>query len=94
MKRALLVFVLAACVSPAARPPERRAAPQTVKCGAQTCAADEYCEIRCTCCGMRLPDPSEASATYACKKLPASCAAGSGSSSPDECARVVQVPCA
>lgn len=62
-----------------------------VPCGATTCGPDEYCESRCTCCGMRVADPSQASGTQTCKPLPASC---HGADGPECRQRTVDVPCA
>jgi hypothetical protein len=63
-----------------------------VTCGAATCGVDEYCEERCTCCGMRVPDPSEASGTAVCKPLPDSCK--NGGDGPECQQRTVAIPCA
>jgi len=83
-------------VAPPPAPPPRPAfAPVT--CGAKTCGANEYCEIRCTCCGAMI-DPSRASAEYTCQPLPASCTkhfcgCGVGGLC-NEKARSVSLPCA
>ena len=62
-----------------------------VACGDKSCGPDEYCELRCTCCGMRLPDPGEASGTATCLPLPDSCRTADG---PECQQRTVEVPCA
>lgn len=63
-----------------------------VPCGNLTCGADEYCEVKCTCCGTRIPDPSEASGSYSCLPLPPECA----TTSEGLCGgnRTKQIPCA
>ena len=102
MWAAAWLFTLSAC-GPARQPPVLEgsggasvpddAAPTRapVPCGAQTCGPDEYCESRCTCCGMRVPDPSEASGVQRCLPLPDSCKTGNG---PECQQREVDVPCA
>lgn len=45
-----------------------------VPCGKSTCGPDEYCVIKCTCCGARIANPAQASASYSCLPLPAECA--------------------
>jgi hypothetical protein len=67
------------------------AAREEVACGETTCSADEYCELRCTCCGVRVPDPGEASGTATCLPLPDSCRTGNG---PECQQRTVEIPCA
>jgi hypothetical protein len=62
-----------------------------VTCGDKTCSADEYCELRCTCCGVRVPEPGEASGTATCLPLPDSCKTGDG---PECQQRTVEIPCA
>jgi hypothetical protein len=62
-----------------------------VPCGARTCGPDEYCESKCTCCGIRIPDPSQASGTLTCKPLPPSC---HGANGPECQQRKVEMPCA
>jgi hypothetical protein len=62
-----------------------------VGCGQLTCGPDEYCEVLCTCCGMRLPEPGEATASFSCKPLPDSCKTGDG---PECQQRTVNEPCA
>lgn len=44
-------------------------------CGGKTCAPNEYCEIRCTCCGTMVGKGT--SADYTCKPIPAGCSAAS-----------------
>lgn len=65
---------------------------EPVPCGNLTCGADEYCEIKCTCCGTRVPDPSEASASYSCLPLPPECATTSDGLCGGN--RTQEVPCA
>ena len=97
---AALALALAACGSPQppragevgnVSPPDAAPARAPVSCGADTCGPDEYCEERCTCCGMRVPDPGEASGTATCIPLPDSCR---GVSSPECDQRTVAIPCA
>jgi hypothetical protein len=72
-------------------PPDAASLRAPVTCGAGTCGPDEYCENKCTCCGMRIADPSQARGTQTCKPLPAVC----HGANPPECQqRTVDVPCA
>jgi hypothetical protein len=75
-----------------AEPADKSNGRAPVACGKLTCGADQYCEIKCTCCGMRIADPSEASASYACLPLPPECA--STSDGPCGGKRITEVPCA
>lgn len=63
-----------------------------VSCGSLTCSADEYCEIKCTCCGVRIPDPAEASGSYSCLPLPPECATTSEGVCGGQ--RTQEIPCA
>jgi hypothetical protein len=72
--------------------PDESSARAPVPCGNLTCGADEYCEIKCTCCGTRIADPSESSASYSCLPLPGECAANSDGLCGGN--RTQQVPCA
>lgn len=94
----VVLLVGAACGAPQAPaadpppPPDAAPAPRTdVACGPHTCGPDEYCEIRCTCCGAYIPDPAQASAEYLCQPLPDVCR----TADPPECRqRTVHTPCA
>lgn len=71
-----------------ATPAARR---EPVQCGSATCGPDEYCDVQCTCCGIRPPVGVEASGTSRCLPLPAACASDPAA----DCGpRVVQHPCA
>ena len=100
MRLLFVAFVaLMACGSPqppavsnhSDAPPDAAPSRAPVTCGATTCGPDEYCENRCTCCGMRPAEPTESSGTSTCVPLPASC---HGISSPECDQRTVDIPCA
>ena len=94
-----IVVLVAACggqqpVKPSnvsTAPPDAAPVRAPVQCGASSCGPDEYCEQKCTCCGMRIADPSQASGTSTCKPLPASCQHANG---PECQQRTVAIPCA
>jgi hypothetical protein len=98
----LLVVLAWACGNPSPAPEKPRnvgtdvdaGVPATrpdVSCGTLTCGPDEYCEVRCTCCGMREPMPGEGGAEYFCNPLPDTCKTGNG---PECQQRTVNSPCA
>jgi hypothetical protein len=66
-----------------------------VVCGNATCGPDQYCEVRCTCCGARVAGPGEGSAELSCQPIPAGCATGGPVSNDAVCTeRTVHIPCA
>lgn len=82
----------------AAAAPDAQATP--LSCGSATCGARQYCEVRCTCCGVPTDQPP--SADYTCRPIPAGCSADdlcgcpalTGQGACDPSARAIDIPCA
>ncbi|MFO0560829.1 MAG: hypothetical protein U0269_22620 [Polyangiales bacterium] len=76
----------------------------TVSCGSTSCGANEYCEDRCTCCGIAPPPDSglQPSSQRTCRPIPAGCSAADlcscsdlrGAGICDSPRRTVMIPCA
>ena len=81
----------------AAPTPDARA---PLSCGGDTCGDQQYCEVKCTCCGV--PSDQAPSADYTCRQIPAGCSADdlcacpelSGQGACDPAARAIDIPCA
>jgi hypothetical protein len=66
-----------------------------VTCGDATCGPDQYCEVRCTCCGARDPGTGGGSFEQSCEPIPAGCATGEPVPNDAVCRqRTVHIPCA
>jgi hypothetical protein len=73
---------------PPAPPPSR--AP--VACGTAMCGPDQYCEVRCTCCGSRVPIHPIHRRTHLLSPLEARCSDPSAASDPGCTERTVHIP--
>lgn len=77
------------------------AEPEEIPCGELTCSPNQYCFVRCTCCGADTGQPP--SADYECRDIPTSCLGAplcdcdqvnDGGGWCDENGRTYELPCA